>query len=132
MDGLNFVKEILIQPFYTEEGEGRRIKYVIDLKDSMLQNSTIIQKMEEIDMIKEWMGKSFVVTELLFRATKDGFTAQSFHTKCNDKGATITLVKAKNGGVFGAYATVAWTSSGNYAVDANAFLFHVTKKAKLE
>lgn len=75
MDGLNFVKEILIQPFYTEEGEGRRIKYVIDLKDSFLHQSTIIKSSEEMDMIKEWMGKSFVVTELLFKATKDGFTA---------------------------------------------------------
>jgi len=36
MDGLNFVKEILIKPFYDEKGEGKRIKYVIEMKDSFL------------------------------------------------------------------------------------------------
>ena len=37
LDGLNFVKEILIKPFFDENTEGKRIKYVIDMKDNFLQ-----------------------------------------------------------------------------------------------
>jgi hypothetical protein len=29
MEGLNFVKQILIKPFFDENGEGKKIKYVI-------------------------------------------------------------------------------------------------------
>jgi hypothetical protein len=37
MDGLNFVKQILIKPFFDENNEGKRIKYVIEMKDAFLQ-----------------------------------------------------------------------------------------------
>ena len=96
MDGLNFVKEILIKPFFDENNEGKRIKYVIDMKDSFLQQSTIVKSVEDIELVREYMGKAYLVTELIFRATKDGFTASAFHTKCDNKGATIVLVKSKS------------------------------------
>lgn len=96
MDGLNFVKDILIKPYFDENNEGKRIKYVIDMKDSFLTGTTLL-KSEEIDLVKEWMAKSLIVTELIFRATKDGFTASAFHTKCNDKGPTLVIIKSKSG-----------------------------------
>jgi len=36
MNGLSFVKDVLIKPYYNENNEGRRIKYVIDMKDNFL------------------------------------------------------------------------------------------------
>ena len=36
MDSLKFAKDVLINPFFDEEGEGRRIKYVIEMKDNFL------------------------------------------------------------------------------------------------
>jgi len=36
MNGLNFVKDVLIKPYYNENNEGRRIKYVIDMKYNFL------------------------------------------------------------------------------------------------
>ena len=36
MDGLNYVKDVLIKPYFSEEGEGKRLKYVIELKDNFL------------------------------------------------------------------------------------------------
>jgi len=32
---------------------------------------------------------------LIFRASKDGYTAAAFHEKCDNKGATIVIVKIK-------------------------------------
>jgi hypothetical protein len=132
MNGLNFVKEILIKPFYDENGEGKKIKYVIDMRDSFLQGSTIVKSAEDLDLLKEWTGKSYLVTELIYRATKDGFTASAFHTKCNDKGATIIIVKSKSNQVFGGFNPAAWTSSGSYASEAGAFIFQLNKKQKME
>jgi hypothetical protein len=78
------------------------------------------------------MGKCYLVTELVYRATKDGFTAYVFHAKSNDQGPTITLIKSKTNQIFGAYNPTAWNNSGSYSTDKSAFLFHVTKKNKLE
>jgi hypothetical protein len=30
---------------------------------------------------------------LLYRATRDGFTSKAFHSKCDGKGNTITIIK---------------------------------------
>jgi len=61
--------------------------------------------------------------KLLFRATKDGFSAYNFHTKCNNKGTTVVLVKSQMNHVFGGYTEIPWTSNGNYGNDANSFIF---------
>jgi hypothetical protein len=60
---------------------------------------------------------------LLYRATRDGFTSEAFHSKCDGKGNTITIIKNNLNNVFGGYASSAWNSSGRYINDPNAFLF---------
>ena len=46
----------------------------------------------------------------LYQASRDGASALDFHRLCNYKGPTITLIKAENGGIFGAYADISWES----------------------
>jgi hypothetical protein len=64
---------------------------------------------------------------LLYRATRDGFTSKAFHSKCDGKGNTITIIKNDLNYVFGGYASSAWNSSGNYINDPNAFLFSLRR-----
>lgn len=64
------------------------------------------------------------VGELLYRGSVDGMTPAAFHTSCNNKGATVTLVRG-NRCTFGAYADTAWTSAGVWDNSANTFLFTV-------
>ena len=35
---------------------------------------------------------------LLYRGSRDGFTAKSFHTKCAGRGSTLTVIKSANKG----------------------------------
>jgi hypothetical protein len=64
---------------------------------------------------------------LLYRATRDGFTGKAFHSKCDGKGNTITIIKNDLNYVFGGYASSAWNSSGNYLNDPNSFLFSLRR-----
>ncbi len=64
---------------------------------------------------------------LLYRATRDGFTSQAFHSKCDGKGNTITIIKNNLDYVFGGYASSAWNSSNDYINDPNAFLFSLRR-----
>ena len=64
---------------------------------------------------------------LLYRATRDGFTGQAFHAKCDGKGNTISIIKNNLNNVFGGFASSAWNSAGQYINDPNAFLFSLRR-----
>jgi hypothetical protein len=69
---------------------------------------------------------------LLFRASRDGMSASTFHTMCDDKGPTIVIYKnANTGEVFGGYNPKSWNSSWNYNYGMDAFLFNLTYNYKL-
>ena len=46
---------------------------------------------------------------LLFRASRDGFAAESFHSKCDRKGPTLTVVRSGSF-IFGGFTEAAWSS----------------------
>ncbi len=64
---------------------------------------------------------------LLYRATRDGFTSKTFHSKCDGVGNTITIIKNNLNFVFGGYASSAWHNSGGRINDPNAFLFSLRR-----
>ncbi|EGG19349.1 hypothetical protein DFA_02136 [Cavenderia fasciculata] len=76
--------------------------------------------------VYEWLG-SHKKLNLIYKATKDGFEAKSFHDKCDGKGATITFIKSIEGEVFGGYNSQSWNSDNNqdgYG-DTNCFIFTI-------
>ena len=36
MDGIKSAKDVLMNPYFPEEGEGKRLKYIIEMKDNFL------------------------------------------------------------------------------------------------
>ena len=52
---------------------------------------------------------------LLYRASRDGNTAAAFHAKCDNKRATIVIVKITNSEqIFGGYNPLFWDSSNSF------------------
>ena len=51
--------------------------------------------------------------QLLYRASRDGFTGTAFHEKCDNRANTITNIKNNLNYVFGGFASSAWNSSGD-------------------
>ena len=91
--------------------------------DSIILNES--KRCEEfLNKIYEWTGGKNM--ELLYRGTRDGMTADKFHNKCNSKGPTISLFKNENGYIFGGYASIDWTSYGNFRSASNSFIFTLT------
>lgn len=50
-------------------------------------------------------------------------TLNGFHSCCDNKGETITVIRSTSGHIFGGYTSKSWTSSGKYVSDPNSFLF---------
>ena len=51
--------------------------------------------------------KKDCVLKLLFRGSENGFSSNEFHKRCDNKGATITIVKSNNH-IFGGYTDIPW------------------------
>lgn len=63
--------------------------------------------------------------ELLYRGSRDGFCSKDLHSKCDQKGPTLTLIKSKPyGRVFGAYTNIHQSTKGNAKKNnGSTFLF---------
>jgi hypothetical protein len=84
------------------------------------QNRLAITELCRFSSAKQW--------KLQYRATKDGFSAQNFHTKCDGSANTLTVIKSTNGNIFGGFTEKAWSSSVQYFTDSKAFIFSLVNK----
>ncbi|RGB43756.1 hypothetical protein C1646_797950 [Rhizophagus diaphanus] len=65
---------------------------------------------------------------LLYRSSRDGIDTRSFHRNCDNKGATIYIVKIKNSTqLVGGYNPLDW-NGGLWKTTADSFLFNFTDK----
>ncbi|CAG8828804.1 44909_t:CDS:1, partial [Gigaspora margarita] len=61
---------------------------------------------------------------LLFRSSLDGLSSQTFHRKCDNKGATITIVKIGNSDLLiGGYNPLDWNSENIMRITTDSFIF---------
>jgi len=64
---------------------------------------------------------------LLYRATRDGFEASSFHSKCDGKANTVTIIKTNSNYIFGGYTSAAWNGHVGRITDSAAFIFSLRR-----
>ena len=75
------------------------------------------------DVLGSW---PYMKLELIFSGSEIGWTTYRFHSRCDNKGPTLTLIKTVEGRIFGGYTSVSWTSSyGESKSDPDAFVFTV-------
>jgi len=80
--------------------------------------------------LKEITPGSFSeASNLLYKASRDGWSQSAFHQRCDNKGPTYTRAIIRDGRVLGAYTSLSWSSSvQNYQNDTTAFLYDGTTK----
>ena len=73
-------------------------------------------------------GDGIKSMELLYRGSENDFSAEQFHEKCDDQGATLFLCQSEHTHIFGGFTKESWkdTSSnrkGAWKEDTDAFIF---------
>ena len=64
--------------------------------------------------------------KLLYRGTRDGMNASSFHQKCNSIPQTVSIVQTTKGYKFGGYAEKTWENhNGIWIKDDKSFVFSI-------
>lgn len=61
--------------------------------------------------------------ELLYRGSRDGATTVAFHHKCYGRCNTLSVIKDKQGNVFGGFADLAWSRADISIKSEKSFLF---------
>jgi len=67
---------------------------------------------------------------LCYRSSTHGWASSTFHSRCDGKRNTVTIIK-KGQYVFGGYTDITWESSGGYTATSNAFIFSLRNKEGL-
>ena len=95
-------------------------------------DSEIIASKSDYDQLMTWLKEVNRTSEpkLLYRASCDGWTTQSFHSRCDDCSHTLVIVETNEGYVFGGYSDQSWGGSGWKSSSSN-FLFSLKCHAGL-
>jgi hypothetical protein len=88
-------------------------------------------------LLEGWVAESKpdldteVTLSLLYQGSRDGFRGADFHAKCDEKRATVTIVKSTEGYIFGGYSDQSWVGGACYRPSSRAFLFSIVNPVGL-
>ena len=99
--------------------------------NNLFKESTLLSN-EQKKLIDDWILKDTKKEfTLIYKASRDGYLCNDFHSKCDKKGPTVTIIQSNTGYKFGGYTSIDWDiSANNYKKDELAFLFSLNKKLK--
>ncbi|CAF1615415.1 unnamed protein product, partial [Didymodactylos carnosus] len=87
---------------------------------------TLLNDIHQLELNK-FYAKKHQAWRLIYKATRHGFSASDFHSHCDGKGPTMTIIQSKEGDyLFGGYTAVPWSSKAAFKEDTTAFLFTLT------
>ena len=84
-------------------------RYYLKNPSEFLPDTQLVNQQYDTKL-REWLG-SYYKWRLLYRASEHGYTAESFHDYCDNKGPTLIVIKSSGGWIFGGYATQSWWGS---------------------
>jgi hypothetical protein len=90
-----------------------------------LPDSIIVKDGGDFVTLHQWLEEDGQYGEfsLLYRGTQDGQTAKAFHSKCDEKGCTLTVIETTCGKIIGGYSNTAWSGTCGWTSASKAFLF---------
>ncbi|CAF4149393.1 unnamed protein product [Rotaria sp. Silwood2] len=88
--------------------------------------STLLESYEHKQKLNEFYGNPDQQWELIYKATRDGFSTEAFHKKCDKKGPTMTIIKSAKKFIFGGCTSVSWSLDCGPKKDTQVFLFTLT------
>jgi len=68
---------------------------------------------KEMGTLVDWIGTKSL--ELLFRASRDGWDGNNFHSRCVHKGPTLVIAETACGYIIGGYTKCKWNSNNIYS-----------------
>ena len=98
------------------EAEFYQVEGIIKALTTKTLKDSVILSSEQCQTLMRWLKdtRAFTRTNLLYRASRDGWAASNFHSCCDNKGPTVTVVKSSGNYIFGGYTEHHWESGRSY------------------
>ena len=137
VNGGNFIKnsyELLDLCKYLEVQ--KEINEILDRESYTLLNPkqySLITTDEDFKFFSNTINSNAKISyELLYKASIDGEAASVFHSLCDEKGASITVVKVLNGSKCGGFTPLSWKTEGCWQKDPSlrSFVCNLDNKTK--
>ena len=137
VNGGNFIKnsyELLDLCKYLEVQ--KEINEILDRESYTLLNPkqySLITTDEDFKFFSNNINSNAKISyELLYKASLDGEAASVFHSLCDEKGASITVVKVLNGSKCGGFTPLSWKTEGCWQKDPSlrSFVCNLDNKTK--
>ncbi len=104
------------------------------------ETSSNLVNQSQSNQISEWVTESLKISNLnlrlLFKASRDGYSAEAFKSKCERKANTVTVARTNHGKLIGGFTTIAWETptEGSHVYEEDesetSFLFSLTYNEK--
>eukprot|EP00347_Sterkiella_histriomuscorum_P003259 403364977 len=107
-------RELMTYQIYGKELMRRYFRELVDVEIQKQQTSLLQSQ------IADSSNKQF---SLLYRGSRDGFSADKFHELCDYKGPTVSFIISECAQVFGGFTSIPWTSNSLFYSDPSAFVF---------
>ena len=87
-----------------------KVSYGISFSSlAILQDSSIIKNKKWIEKLEGWLPSNLhgKLTERCYKASVNGWSSSTFHSRCDSKGPTLVIIKSGSY-VFGGFASQSW------------------------
>ncbi len=94
--------------------------------EKILEKSKIVENKEQISLLKSWLpfpDKDNLQCKLIYDARRDGDKVSIFHSLCDNKPATLTIILTSDDKKIGGFLLKPFGGNKGLISDSNAFLF---------
>jgi len=110
-------KDEIMREELLAEAEFYQVEGIIKaLKVSCFKDSVILWS-DQREILVNWLKESRTITndgdKLLYRASRNGWAASNFHSCCDNKGPTVTVIKSGTY-IFGGYTEQPWDGKSRF------------------
>lgn len=88
----------------------------------IINNENLLQNLNELLKNKNFNNKQW---SLLYRSSRDGCKASDFHSLCDNRPNTLTIINDTSGNIFGGYKNLASNFNLN---DKDSFIFSLVNR----
>jgi len=104
--------------------------YQIKSRGCIMKGSSLVSAINA-KILEKWFTKKPKSFQLLYKGSKDGFQSNQFHSKCDKKGPTLTVIQSTKGNIFVGYNPKNWETNSQYTYDTGTWLFNLVNQDKV-
>lgn len=101
--------------------------------DRVFQKCRLLKDEKQVELVEKWISPSgFFKCKLIYDAKENGDKVSTFHSLCDNKGATLTIISTSDNKIFGGYLSMSFSENSGWIHDEKAFVFSLNYNEKYE